>query len=405
METYNITWENFGGTWSKYYRTNSVVTAKVEYNETFEGTSYESEDINGWLDYAVAGKMVICSGDFNATSGTRSGTLYVYLDGELETKVLINQHKQNIIIRDTAKLSVNSQQENVDWKGKSNLRIYVTSENIDNLRCTSGNVQQDSAGYYIDIPQSTTAKTYTITFQGESKITGALHTASCKIFQSAMQEEKLTITASGSPASYNGGDVTITVNATNIVLSTIEPVNASNFTKVNPTSWKYHFDSNPDTTSKSVSVKFTGTGQGSGNNIESNQINISQSAKPVPQTSYTFYYNVGTSIPSTQAEIENSANHPQSTTQATFNYNSGNVISCEEFGQKAIWVAMPKSWKLKSWVDEGGRGDEMKNDFVQDTIPLEQQTGYAIIGDYKIYQYSILSPVGLRNSFIISAER
>lgn len=79
--------------------------------------------------------------------------------------------------------------------------------------------------------------------------------------------------------------------------------------------------------------------------------------------------------------------------------------SPEEFGQTTIWVAMPKSWKLKSWVDEGGRGDEMKNDFVQDTIPLEQQTGYAIIGDYKIYQYSILSPVGLRNSFIISAER
>lgn len=131
---------------------------------------------------------------------------------------------------------------------------------------------------------------------------------------------------------------------------------------------------------------------------------VTEDGTPIPQ----FFFNVGTSIPSTEAEIEardangNYINHHATTTSGTFNYNSGNAISCEEFGQKAIWVAMPKNWSLSSWK-EMGLGSEMKNDFIEATSSSDIGENFMIIGNYKIYWSSVDRPVGLLNSFKIIA--
>lgn len=141
--------------------------------------------------------------------------------------------------------------------------------------------------------------------------------------------------------------------------------------------------------------------------IQEKIVYVTEDGTPIPQ----FFFNVGTSVPSTEAEIEardangNYINHHATTTSGTFNYNGGNAISCEEFGQKAIWVAMPKDWKLSSWKDEGGNGDEMKNDFTAATATTQLGESYMVIGDYKVVWYAVSPPVGLRNSYKISVMR
>ena len=141
--------------------------------------------------------------------------------------------------------------------------------------------------------------------------------------------------------------------------------------------------------------------------IQEKIVYVTEDGTPIPQ----FFFNVGTSIPSTEAEIEardangNYINHHATTTSGTFNYNSGNAISCEEFGQTTIWVAMPKNWSLSNWIDEGGKGDEMKDDFSIATTTDQLGESYMAIGDYKVMWYAITSPVGLRNSYKISATR